>query len=172
MPKLDLSVTLLQGQFAKEVFKTLKSQAGSDYFLLEGRPSLSAVENNAKALRLRNITPTVISDNMAGLLFYKNFVKEVWLASQYQDQSGALCEIGALILAVLAKRHGIPIKLFPAAKKLRFLGNSKDLLSFKGKRIAPAGVNAFVPLVEWVPAVYLPVAMTPVKLERETLSTR
>ena len=77
------------------------------------------------------------------------------IACQYADDTGALCDTGALILAVLAKKHKIPIKLLVAEHRTRFLGDPKSILSFEGQRIAPKGTHGYVPLVEWVPAKYL-----------------
>ena len=71
------------------------------------------------------------------------------------DKTGALCDTGALILSVFAKKHKIPIKLLPAERKTRFLGDPQSILSFEGQRIAPQGAHGYVPLVEWVPVKYL-----------------
>ena len=72
-----------------------------------------------------------------------------------EDDTGALCDMGALILAVLAKRHKIPLRLLPAEHRKRFLGDPKSILSFEGQLIAPKGTHGYVPLVEWVSAKYL-----------------
>ena len=88
-------------------------------------------------------------------MFFKGWVKEVIIACQYADDTGALCDTGALILAVLAHKHKVPLKLLPAEQRTRFLGDPKSVLSFEGKRIAPKGTHSYVPLVEWVPAKYL-----------------
>jgi methylthioribose-1-phosphate isomerase len=92
---------------------------------------------------------------MAGFLFFKGLVKQVFVACQYADKKGALCDMGALILAVLAKKHKVPIKLLVADHRTRFLGDPKAILSFEGQRTAPKGTHGYVPLVEWVPAKYL-----------------
>ena len=92
---------------------------------------------------------------MAGFLFFKGLVKEVILACQYADKKGALCDMGGLILAVLAKKHKVPVKLLVADHRTRFLGDPKDILSFEGHGIAPKGAHGYVPLVEWVPVKYL-----------------
>ena len=97
----------------------------------------------------------MITDNMAGFLFLKGLVKEVVIACQYADKKGALCDMGAMILAVLAKKHKVPLKLLVAEQRHRFLGDPKSILSFEGKLIAPKGTHGYVPLVEWVPAKYL-----------------
>ena len=69
----------------------------------------------------------MISDNMAGFLFFKGLLKEVVIACQYADKKGALCDMGALILAVLARKHKIPLKLLPAERRHRFLGDPKAI---------------------------------------------
>ena len=149
------SIVLLQGVFTEGFFKTFKPAKTVSVFVLEGRPDLSAGKGNSAALVRKGIVPTVICDNMAGFLFFKGWVKEAVLACQFADQSGALCDMGGLILAVLAKRHDVPVKLAPAEHKARFLGNPEDILSFEGQRTAPKGVHGYAPLVEWVPAKYL-----------------
>jgi len=149
------SIYLLQGVLSAEALKKVKFAKGSHAFVCEGRPSLEAGRKTTQVLLKRGITPTIISDNMAGFLFFKGWVKEVVIACQYADNSGALCDIGALILAVLARKHKVPLKLLPAEHKVRFLGDPKSVLSFEGKRIAPQGTRSYVPLVEWVPEKYL-----------------
>jgi len=149
------SIVLLQGVCAEGFFKTFKPARTVSVFVLEGRPDLGAGKGNSAALVRRGIVPTVICDNMAGFLFFKGLVKEAVLACQFADQSGALCDMGGLILAVLAKRHKVRVRLAPAEHKTRFLGNPDDILSFEGQRTAPKGVGGYVPLVEWVPAKYL-----------------
>ncbi|MBI4309415.1 MAG: hypothetical protein HY591_03690 [Candidatus Omnitrophica bacterium] len=149
------SIVLAQGVFAAESIKKIKPARASHVFIGEGRPSLEAGKSNAKAFLASGITPTVICDNMAGFLFFKGLVKEVYLACQYADGKGALCDTGALICAVLAKKHKVPVKLLPAKARTRFLGDPKDVLSFEGSPIAPKGTHGYVPLVEWVPQKYL-----------------
>ncbi len=149
------SIVLLQGVLADGFFKTFKPTKANPVFVLEGRPDLSAGKGNSAALVKKGIVPTVICDNMAGFLFFKGLVKEAVLACQFADKNGALCDMGGLILAVLAKRHKVPVRLASAKYKARFLGNPEDILSFEGQRTAPKGVSGYVPLVEWVPAKYL-----------------
>ena len=149
------SIVLAHGVFSREALRKIKPAKALNVFVCEGRPSLEAGKSNVRALLSLGLTPTVICDNMAGFLFFKGFVKQVYLACQYADQGGALCDTGALIYAVLAKRHKIPVKLLPGKVKTRFLGDPKDVLSFEGSLMAPKGTCGYVPLVEWVPAKYL-----------------
>jgi hypothetical protein len=149
------SIYLLQGIVTAEALKKVKFAKGSHVFVCEGRPTLEAGRKTTQVLLKKSITPTIISDNMAGFLFFKGWVTEVIIACQYADDTGALCDTGALILAVLAYKHKIPIKLLPAEHRARFLGDPKSILSFEGKPTAPDGTRGYVPLVEWVPAKYL-----------------
>jgi methylthioribose-1-phosphate isomerase len=143
---------LLHGVMSREALN--KISKGATVYICEGRPSLEAGKVNAKLLS-KTHKPTIICDNMAGFLFFKGLVKEVVLACQFVDKSGALCDMGALILAVLAKKHKVSVKLVDANPKTRFLGDPKTILSFEGKLIAPKETHSYVPLVEWVPAKYL-----------------
>ena len=149
------SIYLLQGILNAEVLKKVKFSKAVHAFVCEGRPGLETGRKTSNILLKRGLTPTVISDNMAGFLFFKGLVKEVIIACQYADDTGALCDTGALILAVLAKKHKVPLKLLVAENKTRFLGDPKSILSFEGQRIAPKGTHGYVPLVEWVPARFL-----------------
>lgn len=156
-PKADqplADICLFQGVLSTESFKKVKISLHDHAFVCEGRPSLEAGRKTSGILLKKGITPTVISDNMAGFLFFKGLVKQVFIACQYADDTGALCDTGALILAVLAKRHKIPLKLLVAEHRTRFLGDPKAILSFEGQRIAPKGTHGYVPLVEWVPVKY------------------
>jgi methylthioribose-1-phosphate isomerase len=149
----EKSITLIHGVASPEALK--KITKSSVVFVCEGRPSLEAGKMNSKVLLAKGITPTVICDNMAGFLFFKDLVKEVVIACQFADTSGALCDMGALILAVLAKKHKVAVRLIEANPKTRFLGDAKSILNFEGQTIAHKGAHGYAPLVEWVPAKYL-----------------
>ena len=147
------SISLIQGVLTNGSLAKIRAKEG--IVICEGRPSLRAAEHNSRFFLSKKKQPIIICDNMAGYLFYKGLVKEVILACQYADKTGALCDTGALILAVLAKKHKINVRLLEAEHKKHFLGNPKDLLSLKGITTAPQGTHAYVPLAEWVPAKYL-----------------
>jgi len=147
------SVVLLHGHFHCDAISQFKKS--DNFFVLEGRPDLLTSKSTIKELSRKKIVPTIIADNMAGFLFYKGLVKEVRLAYQYDDPSGALCEIGALILGVLAKNHKIPVYLYPGELRRRFLAPEKDLLMFNSKPVAAPKTRAYAPLVEWLPNEYI-----------------
>ena len=151
----DKSIYLFQGVLNADSLKKVKLSQDEHAFVCEGRPSLEAGRKTSEILLKQGISPTVISDNMAGFLFFKGLVKEVNIACQYADSTGALCDTGALILAVLARKHKVLVKLLIADHRTRFVGDPLSIVSFEGQLIAPKGTHAYVPLVEWVPAKYL-----------------
>ena len=149
------SVVLLHGVAGDAFFGILKKQKAKHVVVLEGRPMLDGAKVLCRKLLKAKIEPTLISDNMAGFLFYKDFVKEIWVAYQKKDDQGALCSIGALILGVLGKKHNVPVYLTPAAGKTKTTGSPNDILKFEGKQIAAKGVKTYVPLVEYLPKKYI-----------------
>jgi len=148
-------VTLLHGVFKKPFFDVLKKSSPEKVFVLEGRPSLDSGKSCCRELIKRKIQPTIISDNMAGFLFFKGLVKEVYLAYQAADRKGAVCDAGALILSILCKEHNIPVKCFASSRKTKGLGSLKDIAFFNGIRVAPKGIKTYVPLMEWVSKNYI-----------------
>jgi hypothetical protein len=147
------SITLLHGVLTNGAMAKIKAK--DNIVICEGRPTLRAAEHNSRFFLDKKKKPIIICDNMAGYLFYNNLVKEVVLACQYADKTGALCDIGSLILVVLAKKHKVSVRLLEAEHKKHFLGNPKDLLNIKGVPTAQPTTNAYAPLVEWVPGKYL-----------------
>ena len=145
----------MQGVFEPSIFDLLKKRKGKKFFILEGRPGLEAARRSSREFLKRKIKPTLIADNMAGFLFYKNLVKEVWLSYQSIDKKGALCQIGGLILGVLGRQHKVPVNLYPSGQKLQLLGHPKDIACFNGIKVAPVNIPGYVPLVEWVPKKYI-----------------
>ncbi len=151
----DNSVVLLQGVLSHGALAKIKTKGGVHVVISEGRPTLRAGEHNSRYFLDKKVKPVIICDNMAGFLFFKGFVKEVVIACQYADSTGALCDTGALILVILAKKHKVAVRLLEGEHKKHYLGNPKDLLVLKGIPTAPAKTKAFTPTVEWVPAKYL-----------------
>ncbi len=150
---LQRSVVLLHGVFDPSFFDLFKKRKKESFYVLEGRPTLEGGKTCCRELLKRGITPTVITDNMAGFLFSKDMVREVWLAYVQADDRGAMCAIGSSILGLLAKYHNVPVHCYPAVRKRKpaALGTDKDLLTYNGTRVAPRGIKTYVPLMEWVP---------------------
>ena len=146
---------IVQGVIQETLFDLLKKRKVKEVVVLEGRPRLEAVRHSCRQLLKRKIKPVVVADSAAGFLFYKDLVKEVWIAYQMVDKKGALCDVGALILGVLGKQHAVPVNLYAGVKRYKMIGDENDTLSFNGTRVAPLGVKAYVPLMEWLPRKYI-----------------
>ncbi len=146
---------LLHGTFEKTFLRLLKEQGVKEIFVMEARPSLDGAKKLCPQLLKNKITPVLIADNMAGFLFFKGYLKEVWISYQSETEDDLVCPAGSLILGVLAKKHGVPVKAFLSLKKAKAVADPKSILSFNGKRVAAKGAKGFVPLVENVSKKYI-----------------
>ncbi len=147
------TIVLLHGKFKSKALDTLSAK--DDVYVLEGRPKLESSQYLTDQLKKRKITPTLIADNMAGFLFFQNMVKEVWISYTQAHEEEIVTPIGSLILAVLGKKHKIPVNAYSQKLTKKYLGSQKDLLEFNGVRVAPRGIKGYVPLVEEVPLKYI-----------------
>lgn len=145
------SVVLIYGEFEPEFFSLFKDRTQEKFFVMEGRPHLTPGKTCITGLTKMGITPTLICDNMAGFLFAKGMVKEVWLSYVEEGDRGALCLIGSSILGLLAKRHQVPVNCYASNAKKDVMAESKTMTSFAGTTVAAKGIEAYVPLLEWVP---------------------
>jgi methylthioribose-1-phosphate isomerase len=145
------SIVLLHGVFEDSFFDMIAQRECRKVFVMEGRPSMEAARVNTKALLKRDITPTLISDNMAGFLFYHGLVKEAWLAYAITEKRGAMCFIGASVVALLAKEHNVPLFCYQGEDQAQEIAAPEALKTFQGKRIAPRDTKVYAPLWEWVP---------------------
>ncbi|HOY09745.1 MAG TPA: hypothetical protein PLB05_06690 [Candidatus Omnitrophota bacterium] len=155
LSKDQRSYILLLGVPEPALFDKFKACKVKACVIPEGRPDLKAAQVNSRAMLKRGMAPVLIADNMAGFMLYRSMIKEIWLAYQVGDDHGALCDIGALIYAILGKKHGVPVYGYPAAEKRRFIGKPQEIFCFCQKRIAPRDIHGYVPLLEWVPGTYI-----------------
>ena len=146
---------ILHGIFDSKFFDHLKEKKPKKVFVLEGRPSLESSRHCCRELLKRNIQPTLIADNMAGFLFNKGLIHEVGTTYQDVKNQDALCQIGSLILAVLGKKHRVPVYCYPSLVKQKLEGTLKDICYFNNVRVAPGGIKGYVPFLEWVPQKYI-----------------
>ena len=146
---------LLHGIFESNFFDRLKEKAPEKVFVLEGRPHLESSRRTCRELLKRKIQPTLIADNMAGFVLNQKLANEIVLSYQQINDEGALCQVGGLILAILGQRHQVPVHLYPSALQQKLTGRANDIFYFNKKRVAPTGIEAYVPLLEWVPQTYL-----------------
>ncbi|HPB69141.1 MAG TPA: hypothetical protein PLT76_06430 [Candidatus Omnitrophota bacterium] len=155
LSKGNKEYVFLHGVPQPELWDKFKAGKFKACVIPEGRPDLQSADKNSRAILKKKMSPVLIADNMAGFMISRNMIKEIWLAYQVGDAHGALCDIGALIYAILGKKHGVPVFCYPAAKKRRFIGKPREIFYFCEKRIAPRGIQGYVPLLEWVPGAYI-----------------
>ena len=152
---LNGQAVILYGLFSNDDLQRLTAESSWDFVVLEGRPRLEIGQETSKQLLRLGKKPIVIADSMAGFLFYQKKVSAVYVTCQSRDEAGAFCPMGALILAVLCQRHGIPLHVIQAARDIDLRANDQELFNFQKKRVAARGIKAYVPLVELIPSKYL-----------------
>lgn len=148
------TLIILHGFFQLETIFSLEDKK-EKIVVLESRPRLESAQHTIDELTRVNMMPTLIADNMAGFLFFRNLVKEVHLTYQDQNSDGVLTLIGGLILAVMASKHKVPIYAYPAERTVNLMDDEKSILSFNNESVGYQGVQGYVPLVEWVPHKYI-----------------
>jgi len=91
---------------------------------------------------------------MVGFCLSQHKAAGVLIFYQQRVTDGALCQGGALLIAVLAHECGISCELLPTDFELETVRITPDL-SFAGDRIAPAGVRSWVPRTDRIPLHYI-----------------
>jgi methylthioribose-1-phosphate isomerase len=133
-------------------------------FADETRPFFQGSRLTAWELRKDRIPVTVIADNMAGSLLRAGEVNCVIVGTDRTAANGDVAnKIGTYPLAVMAKRHDVP---FYVAAPLSSIDlecasgedipierrPSKELTEYRGKLIAPKGVEGLNPAFDVTPA--------------------
>lgn len=147
---------LVHGVPTNSFYQRLKERKKkSDILVMEGRPHLEGAKIVCRDLLKENIEPTLISDNMVAYCMWKGEIDEVYLFYHQLNSQGAVCRIGSLVVGICAREHKIPVYLYPAGKKTEDFGKARDLFYFNGFRVAPQGIEAYVPLTEHLPWKYI-----------------
>lgn len=121
------------------------------FFVTESRPDLSGTKIVARKLMQRRLDTTLICDNMAAFCMAQNKISRVYLFYCARKGIQLMCKVGSLGLAILAKRHGIPVYAFPG-KPLKKLATKNEIIHFEGRLIAPRDVLVHRALIDEVPA--------------------
>ncbi len=154
MPKKK-SIILCHGFFEPEVMALMRRYTSKTFFVMEGRPTLASGRQTCQALMEKGHVPVIITDNMPGILFYKECVHSVRLTYQTLGADGALCLTGALTLGILAKKHKIPVYAYPTEHEVAPLAAPREVLRFNGVKTAAPGIKGYAPQLEWVPKKYI-----------------
>lgn len=120
----------------------------------EMRPELWGLNAAAPELLRRKLPVTLIADNMMGIFFARGWIERVYLCYTELNEKGAVGACGALLAALLARAHGIPIELLPAGVAPGAPADS-DVATFCGDRTLPLGAHPLRPEPDLVPQFYL-----------------
>ncbi len=108
----------------------------------EIRPYLYGSKILAARLLKEDITPTIITDNMMGLFFYKGLVKKVYLFFKKARPDGLLAYPGATLVAILSRYHNVEIGILQGKEEVSEVLLDKDSSTLLGNRILFEGIEA------------------------------
>lgn len=75
----------------------------------EQRPYLLGLRHTVPLFKRENIKFFYCTDNVLGLLFYKNKVEKTYLFYKEKKNGGAIGPCGSLYAALLSKLHNVPV---------------------------------------------------------------
>jgi methylthioribose-1-phosphate isomerase len=130
----------------------------------ETRPFLQGARLTAWELKKDRIPVTLIADNMAGMVLARGGVSCVIVGTDRVAANGDVAnKIGTYPLAVMARRHGVPLYVAAPLSSIDFNCSTgaqipieeraaSELAEIAGRRIAPSGVRIFNPAFDITPA--------------------
>jgi methylthioribose-1-phosphate isomerase len=130
----------------------------------ETRPFLQGARLTAWELKKDGIPVTLIADSMAGLVLARGGISCVIVGTDRVAANGDVAnKIGTYPLAVMARRHGVPVYVAAPLSSIDLACPGGDqipieqraqteITEFAGRRIAPTGVQAFNPAFDVTPA--------------------
>jgi methylthioribose-1-phosphate isomerase len=130
----------------------------------ETRPFLQGARLTAWELRKDRIPVTVIADNMAGTVLRSGKINCVIVGTDRTAANGDVAnKIGTYPLAVLARRHEVPLYVAAPLSSIDLNCQSgddipieersaKEITEFAGKQVTPKGVTVFNPAFDVTPA--------------------
>jgi methylthioribose-1-phosphate isomerase len=122
------------------LLSALKAEQAKSVLVPEMRPQLWGARTVARELLSRGAPVTLISDNIMGTLFGQGEIAKLCLFYDELTEAGPKGICGSLLAVQLARLHGVPIELFSGAAKNE-AGAERDVATFMGKKICPAGVE-------------------------------
>jgi methylthioribose-1-phosphate isomerase len=140
------------------VLRALKESGRQfEVYVNETRPFLQGARLTAWELKKEKIPATLVTDNMAGYLMQKGKIDAVVVGCDRVAANGDVAnKIGTYMVAVLAKRHGIPFYVAgptssidincPSGKDIPIeQRDAKEVSHIFGKPLAPKGMRVFNP---------------------------
>jgi methylthioribose-1-phosphate isomerase len=108
----------------------------------EMRPQLWGARVVARELARRNVPVTLISDNMIGTLFAQQQIRKLLLFRAELTAAGPSACCGALLVAQLARAHGVSIDLQESCSSTEPMSD-RDVATFLGAKVVPAGASIY-----------------------------
>ena len=118
----------------------LKAEQARSVLVPEMRPQLWGARFVARELLSRKTPTTLISDNMMGTLFAQGEIRKLCLFYDGLSERGPRGICGSLLAVRLACHHKVPIELL-ASEAPAGGGGDRDVSTFLGQKICPAGVS-------------------------------
>ena len=144
----------LIGEFCRKQNKKIS------FFVTETRPYLQGSRLTAWELKQAGFEVTIITDNMVAQVMSEGKINKVIVGADNLAQNGDIAnKVGTYQIALLAKHFQIPFYvLCPPASNAR-TGNDikieirpdKELLEYRGVRLAPVGAKAYYPAFDITP---------------------
>jgi methylthioribose-1-phosphate isomerase len=123
---------LIWGAISDHGLEQLKEE-GRLVVVPENRPYMTGLIHNAPLLGRHGVDFVYCTDNMLGLLFYKNKIIETFLFYRKIEENGVTGVSGSLYAALLSRLHGVPVRTMPQAD-LDLAGPDSDASSLCGKK--------------------------------------
>lgn len=130
------------------------------FFVTETRPYLQGSRLTAWELKRAGFKVTIIADNMVAQVMSEGKIDKVIVGADHLAQNGDIAnKIGTYQIALLAKHFQIPFYVFcPPASKARSgkdikieIRPDKELLEYRGMRLAPKGAKGYYPAFDVTP---------------------
>jgi methylthioribose-1-phosphate isomerase len=144
----------LIGEFCKKQNKNVS------FFVTETRPYLQGARLTSWELKRAGFDVTVITDNMVAAVMQEGKIKKVIVGADHLAQNGDIAnKVGTYQIAILAKHFDIPFYVIcpPASgaksgKDIKIeIRPDKELLEYRGLRLAPPGVKGYYPAFDITP---------------------
>jgi methylthioribose-1-phosphate isomerase len=120
----------------------LKAEQAQSVLVPEMRPQLWGARVVVRELLDRKTPTTLISDNMMGSLFAQGEIRKLCLFYESLSERGPVGICGSLLAVCMARHHGVSIELL-ASEPSDSATADRDVSTFLGHNICPAGVHAY-----------------------------
>ncbi|MFA5357074.1 MAG: S-methyl-5-thioribose-1-phosphate isomerase [Candidatus Omnitrophota bacterium] len=144
----------LIGEFCRKQGKRVS------FFVTETRPYLQGARLTAWELKKASLPVTLITDGMAAYVMSLGKITNVIVGADHLARNGDIAnKVGTYQLAVLARHFNIPFYVIcPPVSRARSgkeinieMRPDKEMLEYKGVRLAPKGVKGYYPAFDITP---------------------